>query len=632
MQTYEITGYESGVSRAGVNYLQPADAFQNISNGYIYRQVLQSRQGFSRFSTGPVSDGSRIMGIFEHVLLDNTTQLLVISQQFLYKYNTGTDTFDQIANAGSAPAGGFGISARDFYVSGTTYPFKDGTQRFLFTGQGMSDIYSYDGTDVQSFTLDNADFQAFAGGALTNAWFILWFGERLNIFNPTIAAQPTPQGVLYSGIRNSAGNGDKFNVSGSGLLNADTSEYINGVSINGNEIIMNFSRSNWVLEKTRDVFNPYFIRKVPSVLGTDAPFSSVTWDNLTVSVGKTGILATDGRQSSRFDNKIPDFTENDIDGTTFPLTYGGFDRVNGQFLFSYRSGQIDDLDTQDKVLVNNYEENTWSTFDNRFTVFGQTELGSETVWNSIDENTLPEWATWDTTTDIWNKIGLEATVQKTLAGDDDGFVYQLNTDYNDYAVDITGITTASPCVISTGTQSIKVGDRIAVSDVVGMVSPAPNSQSINNFDFATNTLTGNYYNVTAATSSSITIDLDTTLYTAWSSGGTASVPIEFSAETIPFNPWREQGNRVYVSYIEVLLDTGSGNLLVDVYENEEDAPFRSDIPLIPSAPNKGREWISIGINQESDFLTFVFKQISPAVRIKMTSVRIHCRPGGPSLG
>jgi len=629
MQVYEITGYHTGVSKEGVNYLQPADAFQNISNGYIYRQVLQSRKGFTQFSTGPLSDGSRVMGIFEHTLRDNSTQLLAISQEFLYLYNSGTNTFDQLTNAGSAPAGGFGIADNAQYVSGTTYPFKDGTDRFLFTGVGLDDIYSFDGTDVQSFTLDNADFQAYAGGTLTNAWFIEWFGERLNLFNPRISGVFTPQGVLYSGIRNAAGNGDKFNATGSGLLRADTSEYINGVSINGNEIIMNFTRSNWVLEKTRDNFNPYFVRKVPSVLGTDAPFSSVTWDNLTLSIGKTGIIATDGRQSKRNDNKIPSFTEDEIESAKFDLTYGGFDRGDDQFLFSYKD-ENGANDTQNKVLVNNYEENTWSVYDQRFSVFGQTEEGQSLTWDDIYEANDPAWETWDTTTELWNKIGITDTVQKTLAGDDDGFIYQINKGLNDYFINITGITAANPCVISTGNQAIKAGDRIAIDDVVGMVSP--DGDSINNFDFSTNTLTGDYYTVTAATTTSITIDLDTSLYTAYTSGGSASVPIEFKAETIPFNPWREQGMRVYVSYVEFLIDKNGGTILVDVFENEETSPFRQDIPLIPSGISPGRQWISMSVNQESDFLTFVFKQISPSVRVKLTSVRIHCRPGGPTLG
>ncbi len=70
MDVYEITGYATGVSEAGVNYLQPSDSFQKIVNGFIYRQVLQSRQGFGYFAPR-LTDETRVFGIFEHTLPDS---------------------------------------------------------------------------------------------------------------------------------------------------------------------------------------------------------------------------------------------------------------------------------------------------------------------------------------------------------------------------------------------------------------------------------------------------------------------------------------------------------------------------------------------------------------------------------
>ena len=80
----------------------------------------------------------------------------------------------------------------------------------------MNGIYFYEGVDVKRFTdvIDNPDYQAPAAGALTKATRVIWFGERLNFFMPEIASSVQNQSVLFSGIRNSAGNGDKFNVSG----------------------------------------------------------------------------------------------------------------------------------------------------------------------------------------------------------------------------------------------------------------------------------------------------------------------------------------------------------------------------------------------------------------------------------
>jgi len=237
---------------------------------------------------------------------------------------------------------------------GTTYLTKAGAKRFVFTGKGMSKIYFYDGTNVLDFTnaVDNADYAAPAEGALTKATKVHWFGERLNFFVPVIGAVPYHQGVLYSGIRDSSGNGDKFNIAGAGILSADTYELMKGTQILGDIIVMKFQSSDWSLEKTRDAFNPYFVKKIPSVLGTDATFSTVSWNYEAKSLGKTGLITTDGRRSVRFDNKIPYFVRDNFDQANIELTYGGFDRATSQFMFAYREKESQFVDeTQDKVLV-----------------------------------------------------------------------------------------------------------------------------------------------------------------------------------------------------------------------------------------------------------------------------------------
>jgi len=636
MDVYEITGLVTGVSDAGVNYLQPADSFQNIVNGYIYRQVLQSRQGIGYFAPR-LANGSRVFGIFEHTLPDATKELLAIDANFLYKFNTGTGVFDQIPFGGSMAAyTGFNISANEFYVSGTSYPTAANAARFIFTSPGIaanaagSSIFFYNGTDVRDYTNgggggDNPNYAAPLGGALTYATYVLWFGERLNFIVPQIGGLPFTQGILYSGIRNSSGNGDKFNVAGSGLLQADTYENITGATILGQIILLNFDRSNWTLEKTRDAFNPYFIRKIPSVIGTDAPFSSVTWNDICRSIGRTGILGATSRESLRVDNKIPNFTANEIDQTEFNLTYGGFDRINGQFLWLYKDSEAD-TDTQNRVLVGNYEEDSWSVYDLRLSVLGQTDLGLNKNWDDIDETSgNSSWAQWDTTEDIWNKIGLGVAVQKTLAGDDLGFIYDINQDYDDYFTTISAITQADQAVLTVSASAFQAGDKVVVQSVSGMTQ-------INNFDPAEDNVDFVSYEVLSATPTSVTLNVNSTLFTAYTSGGTLSKVISFSAETIPFNPYRSIGRRVYVSHIEFLIDTNGGNLRVDVYDDEEENPFKENILLLPTSTTKAREWITMTVDNEANFMTFVFKQESPAVQLRLTSIRLHCSPGGLTSG
>jgi len=634
MDVYEVTGFKTGVDNGGVNFLDPADAFQTLRNGFIYRQVLQSRLGFTQFADR-LFDGKRVMGIFENVLPDSTKQLLVVSKDFLYVYNGGTNTFDQVPfNArilALNPAFTLGITDNEAYVTGTTYLTKTGSQRFVFTSKGISTapltggqkasgVYFYDGTSVGDFfcNLDNPDSQEPAAsiGDMIRATTVAWFGERLNFFVPVTSVATYNQAVLYSGIRNSSGDGDKFNVAGAGLLESDTYELMKSALILGDVMVMNFQRSSWALKKTRDAFNPYFTQKIPSVLGTDAGFSAVTWAYEVKSAGKPAMVTTDGRASLRFDDKIPNFTTDIMDQVNFELAYGGFDRANEQFLFSFRTAlsQLTSV-TQDQVLVYNYKEDTWALNDQRFSVYGQTDLGSDLIWNDIDETQNPAWARMDETEEIWNKIGIEASIQKTLAGDDQGFVYQINTDYDDYFVNITNITQAASAVVTVDACALQVGDRVIFVNVEGMTE-------INNL---TGTITA--ITLTSLATTAITVNIDSTFFTAYTTGGTVSKLIDFEAQMDPFNPYRSTGYKCYVSHIEVLLNTNGGSCYVDVYEDEEEAPFKTVFMESSDSTTKAREWITMIVDQESNFLTFVLRNENAGFQTIITSIRIHCSRG-----
>jgi hypothetical protein len=640
MDVFEITGYATGVSDAGVNYLQPADSFQNITNGYIYRQVLQSRQGVGFFAPRLAGE-TRIFGIFEHTLPNSTKELLAVDQNFLYKFNDGTGIFDQIPFGGSMVGyGGFSITAKDFYVSGTSYPTATNTARFVFTGEGItpnaagSSIFFYNGTDVQDFTsvADSPNYVAPASGALTSASYVLWFNERINFIVPVIGGTEFNQGILFSGIRTTSGNGDNFNVAGSGLFQADTFQSITGATLLGQIMVLNFDRMAFTMEKTTDAFNPYFGRAVPGVLGTNAKFSAIAWDTVVDSIGRTGVLGCDGRKNVRTDDKIPNFTREDIDQLEFNLTYGGFDRVNNQFLWSYKTSESD-TDTQNAVLVKNYEEDSWSVYDQRFSVFGQTDIGLNLNWDDIDETSGNDaWAQWDTTEELWDRIGLGEAVQKTLAGDDLGFIYDINLDFDDYFSNISAVVAGSTTTLTVNATGILAGDLVTISGVEGMLDADGNS-GINNFNEATNEYDGEPYLVLSATPTSIEINLDSSLLTAYTlNTGSVSKIISFSAETIPFNPYRAQGFRCYIGYVEFLIEANGGSLLVDVFADEQDTPFKQNVLMKPTVANQSTEWLSMSINQEANFFVFRMRQETPATQLRLTSMRIHCMQGGLTSG
>ena len=628
MEVLEITNFTSGIEKAGVSYLQPSDSFEDILNGFVYRQELQSRRGFSSFG-GRLSDESRVTGIFDFIEPDGSRSILVTDMNFLYKYNTGTNVFDQIPFAGSVSAyAGFGISDNESYVSGTAYPTASNASRFIICGPGInatasgSAIFFYDGTSVYDYTsvVDNTDYAAPIDGALARADYVLYHNERVNFIIPTILTERN-QGILFSGIRTLSGNGDKFNVAGSGTIEFSTYEKITGATLLGQDMVVLFQESTRVLEITTDPFNPYKLRNIPSFIGTDAPFSAVGHSNDIESVGRNGILKTDGRQSLRIDNKIPFFTFDEIDQSKFDLTYGGENRNNGQFLWSYL--EAEGGSTQDRVLVRNYEEDSWGVYDQRVSVFGSVIDGRDLTWDDIDETSgEASWETWDTTVETWNKIGLGDKTYKVLAGDDLGFVYQFDSGSSDYDTAITAITKATQAVLTVSACGIQANDLVLVSSVTGMTE-------INNFDPALTTYVDNqYYTVVSATPTSITLNVDSSTFTTYSSGGLLTKAINFSAKTIPLNPYRQLGRKYYISHIEVLINTLQGALQLSIFEDEEETAFKQQVLLNPTRDSQNREWVSMSVNQECNFVTLLFELTSSIEQLKISSVRIHGQAGG----
>lgn len=629
MDVFEITGYRSGISRENVNFLEPADSFETIENGYINRGVLQSRQGISLFAPR-LADESRIYMITTFIKTDGTTELLAADANYLYKYNVGTRSFDQLSFGGSMAAyGGFNISLPEQYISGTAYPDSSNNSRFVFTSTGISanaagsSIFFYDvaNGDVRDYTDvgDNPDYVSFSSGAIIRATHVLWFNERLNFINPRIGSTTYEQGILFSGIRDSSGKGDNFNTAGSGLIQLDTFEVIRGASIYGNYMALNLSGSNWLLEKTTDAFNPYFPKRLPSVIGTDAPFSFAQWNSRIYSMGQDGILVMDSRESLRTDDKIPFFTRDDIDSETFDYTYGGFDRITSQFLWSYLSDS-ETYTTQDKVLAYNYEENSWSIYDIPLTVFGYHEGEESLSWNQIDETIKDSWLRWDTTEEIWNKIGIGDKFKVTLAGDNKGYIYQLNSDYDDKFTVITGISKATQAVVTIEEHNFQAGDTVVIENVEGMTE----------INYST---TNKFYTVISATDTTVTINVDSTDFTTYTQNGSLSQPINFLAKTVPFNPYRDKGRSCFVSTIELLLNTDGGFVEVDVFANEETDPFIEGVLLQPDPDiQKDRQWVSMVIDHEADFFEFRMRQNSPSVGLQLTSTRIHAEPGGLTYG
>lgn len=172
-------------------------------------------------------------------------------------------------------------------------------------------------------------------------------------------------------------------------------------------------------------------------------------------------------------------------------------------------------------------------------------------------------------------------------------------------------------MITCDPEGLIVGDRVSIIDVEGMIEINDDQRELNEWP-----------TIVARSSTSITVNVDSTNFTAYSSAGSVSKIIEFSATTIPWNPYRDQGDRVYVERMEFLLDTNAGYLQVATYVDEEETPIADPVLLIPTSTTKAREWITMTVNQEANFFTWKLTQQSASNQVRLTSIRISYMRGG----
>ena len=260
-----------------------------------------------------------------------------------------------------------------------------------------------------------------------------------------------------------------------GANDAPTNEAIVSAGFIRDILIVFFERSTWRLRFVNNSQNPFVWERVNIELGSDCTFSAITFDKGLMAIGNRGIVISDGNDTKRFDEKIP----NEI--FTIRQDNEGFKRVQSIRTFRTRLcywtfplGENPSGIYPDAVLVYNYDTGNWSFFDDSFTTFGYyyPSSGSATTWNDLTD----AWSSYDTETaeDGITQTGFETII----AGNQQGFVFKLEqtSTQNDPSLNITAITLSSvgppftPTIITSPDHNLPDGTWIYLTGVTGTTS------------------------------------------------------------------------------------------------------------------------------------------------------------------
>ena len=203
---------------------------------------------------------------------------------------------------------------------------------------------------------------------------------------------------------------------GGGFVDAPTTDWIIGADFLGNDLIVWFERSVWILKYIGDVEQPFIWRRITETEGSYATYSVIKFTNELLAVSMTGLSACDGRTAYPIAKKIPDLIL-EMNPEKMDLVYGAVLEEIRQNWWLY-PGQ--GMDQSNKALVLNYVEGSFGNYNISMACIGYYNREADPIVDDIEDivDTI-EYSCDDRT--------LVAGYPITLGGGHDGRIVQLDT-------------------------------------------------------------------------------------------------------------------------------------------------------------------------------------------------------------
>lgn len=368
-----------------------------------------------------------------------------------------------------------------------------------------------------------------------------------------------------------------------GYLIAPTNEKIMSCSVIRDVLIVKFENSSWKLVYTGNDASPFFLQRVNTDLGTESPFSMVTFDKGVLGIGTKGVTIDDSVNVTRIDRKVPGSPfgiRNLVAGTE--RVYGVRDFVSELAYWAYPDQNSDTF--PNKVLVYNYINDCFATFNDSFTCYGSYQSNTTYVWSDYNDT---EWGEADFS---WNSSSEQGLFPNVVAGNQEGFVSIVSTatapeTTNSSSLSIHDIVFIDgnqfPTRLVVPNHNLSTGQFIKVSRVIGTGGAnATNPNVINNSNgnlifqvskIDENTLGLTFLDNGVFSSFDIVVangfQKGTVAYTGvyWG-GGLISVLNSFKIQSKQFSPFYEAGSQCRLGYVDLFLEsTEAGQISADVF-------------------------------------------------------------------
>lgn len=474
----------------------------------------------------------------------------------------------------------------------------------LYMTNNADRITTFDGTSLARppFPVTAAHNTTFTND-IAHALDVDVYKNRFLVQLPTLVTPdvtvPPAQTIYWSAI-NSPTNLISDVTGNGGFLSAPTDDRMQASEFLRDQLIVFFQNSTWTFRFTGSDFAPFRFDKINNSKSTNAPYGTISYDERVTSMGAKGLIACDGVNVQRYDTAIIDQFL-DINQNRFIQCYGlRFDTINQSWML-YPSAETN-ATLSDKVLVYNFIENTWATYDLMLSCLGLYFITSDATWASFAPTGSNPLA-WDQAEFTWNSYLLQELSPVLLGGaTSGGFVYELdNGDSDERQTAIqeniafgTGITSYS----GTLTYFPVVPGTFAPTDVVETFTDNSNG-TLTGSGGGTGTI--NY--VTGAWTLTFAVAVVTGI--AIFANYTAIKPVEIDASVTStrWNPFTAMGQKVQFGYIDVYYQINDECTLdITFFIDNSEAPATTRTLTLDGPTNSDVAFKRIYINIVGEFL------------------------------
>ena len=400
---------------------------------------------------------------------------------------------------------------------------------------------------------------------ITTALHIFQFKDRLVVLY-------TRENSIDYGLRirisGTGAMGDVFTSSaiGAGVIDIPADTFISSADFNRDDLLIFLQNEPWALKYTQNDVVPFALNRIDGSRGSQAPYGTITYLNRTNAISPLGLILTDGYSVERADDKIPDFSFNEVDADFFKLCFAGaVDRDRDHYLIYPTMGET----KSNQILITNYDEDNYTIYRIPLSCMGEFVEAFDVLWSD-----LLIYETWDEMASIygnWNAFPYSKGSPISIGGGHEGQIVKLNSvETEDYPVKIRGISIidSNTIQVTTDFHNFVVGDFIALEAVSGMTE-------VNNKQYEVETVPSSYTMRLKVESPQNTGD-----FTAYTTGGVASKCIMFSCKTKKFNPFANADKKVSCGWLYFYVSTTGTDLTVNklIIGASETSPCVLEVP------------------------------------------------------